>query len=82
MCAIEPSIRQGQAIYRNKPLSYDKTGFSFLTALKSDILFIPLPIDGGTFYDKNLSSMSRAVMSNLASKLGQIGPKWDKSETF
>ena len=23
-----------------------------------------------------------ARMSNLASKLGQIGPKWDKSRTF
>ena len=27
-------------------------------------------------------SQSSTDMSNLASKLGQIGPKWDKSGTF
>ena len=27
-------------------------------------------------------SQSSTGMSNLASKLGQIGPKWDKSGTF
>ena len=32
--------------------------------------------------DKDKKISLRSGMSNLASKLGQIGPKWDKSGSF
>ena len=32
--------------------------------------------------ETELSLLYIPVMSDLASKLGQIGPKWDKSRTF